>query len=57
MGRSHNYNEQKEYDTNRQTELENSGYKIVRISNKDVIDDVKGVLLKIRLFLDHKKFE
>lgn len=49
-GEIHDNNKQKEYDTIRQTELENSGYRIVRISNKEVFDDVKGVLLKIRLF-------
>ncbi len=41
-GEIHDNNKQKEYDTIRQTELENSGYRIVRISNKDVIDDVKS---------------
>jgi len=53
-GQIHDNNEQKEYDANRQTELENSGYKIVRIKNKDIIDDVKSALLRIRLFLDPK---
>jgi len=45
-GQIHDYNEQKEYDANRQDELENLGYKMVRIKNKDLIDDVKSVLLK-----------
>ena len=39
--------EQAVYDANRQSELENSEYKIVRLDNKEVIDDIKSVLIKI----------
>ena len=41
--------EQREYDVERTTQLEEMGYKVLRFWNNDVVNDIEGV---IRVILD-----
>ena len=50
-GSQHQLPKQSEYDKVRNDYLKNLGYKIVRFYNNDIIENVDGVLEKIRQFL------
>ncbi|MBZ0204142.1 MAG: excinuclease ABC subunit UvrC [Ignavibacteria bacterium] len=50
-GSIHDLPDNKEYDANRQTELENIGYKIVRFTNDAVLNDIESVLDEIKAAL------
>jgi cyclase len=46
-GQIHNKKETKEYDAERQTNLENKGYNVLRFSNNEITKDIESVLAKI----------
>jgi very-short-patch-repair endonuclease len=47
-GGIHDTFEQKEYDEGRTFELESKGYKILRFKNEEVINNIDGVLARIK---------
>jgi len=50
-GSVHDLLENKEYDKSRQDELENAGYKFLRFTNEEVMNDLTGVIQKIETYL------
>ncbi len=47
-GRIHNKPEVKERDINRTAEIEKYGIKIIRLTNKEILEDLENVLEKIK---------
>ena len=56
-GGIHDSLEQYEYDIGRTFELEDKGYKILRFSNEEVINNVEGVMEKIKEFVLEEKHQ
>lgn len=50
-GSIHDLEDNAEYDKNRQTELENVGYRFLRFKNDEVMNDLENVLDVIRAFI------
>jgi very-short-patch-repair endonuclease len=46
--------EQEDYDKERTKYLESQGYKVVRFWNKDVMNDIEGVILAIKHALENE---
>lgn len=46
--------EQEEYDKERTNFLESQGYKVIRFWNKDVMNDIEGVIMSIENELEGK---
>ena len=42
------HDRQKEYDENREAEIEKYGLRILRFKNSEVFDDIEGVIEKIK---------
>ena len=51
-GEIHNY--QKEYDIGRSEEMENFNIKVIRFSNKEVIENLENVITKISAEIDQR---
>ena len=50
------HNTQKSYDMERDKTLALMGFKIVRIKNEEVINDIKSTIRKIELIIDENEF-
>jgi very-short-patch-repair endonuclease len=46
-GETHVTNDEMEYDRNRQKEIESLGLTVLRVTNRDVFDNLEGVLQTI----------
>jgi very-short-patch-repair endonuclease len=46
---------QKDYDAGRTNELKNYNIKIVRFNNDDIINDINGVIVKIKNTIENIK--
>jgi very-short-patch-repair endonuclease len=56
-GGIHNTKDQREYDIGREAELHNWGIKVIRFTNKEVINDVYLVKMKIELICIERRTE
>ena len=51
-GGQHNISENKELDDKRTLYLESQGYRVIRFWNNEIDNDIEGVYLKLKDFLD-----
>ncbi|MFO7658769.1 MAG: endonuclease domain-containing protein [Bacteroidales bacterium] len=51
-GKNHDSDNIREYDQSRTSELENSGIKVIRFLNEEIIEDLNMVMEKIGLYIE-----